>query len=469
LFHGGEVGPDILEFRDGKWLSVTHQLAEGQPAGYANFLNGGSDLMVAPDGALWATGYNPNLLAFDGANWTEHTAQPPGTSEPDWFHTATIDARGVIWASGGNGLLRFDGDTAVSVPTSREARWIRSLAVDNNSGVLWAGTWEGLAAYDGRAWNSYRTAGSLPSNIIGSLAAAGGDLWVGTASGLSRHNAAGWETMDPTVAGEDGEIALAIDPDGAVWVGAGDTISRFDGTSWHTESDSGYYPPLALDATGAVWAIEYRDPPPRGDLARLEEGTWTEYPIPDACRGVYAMAVDGDGTLWTLGGCSTLCSYDSVSWTVHYVGACWDPVWDREPDVAYPGNVLALAIDPAGQPVVSTNQAGLLRWDGTRWVALDDTAGDLVAATTMAFGPDGSLWVLESEGSPHRAAELQYDPSHRYVLWQRTARGNWRSIPSPHLTNVWPSVLVVDDAGAVWIGTQAGLLRYVPSAEASGD
>ena len=51
---------------------------------------------------------------------------------------------------------------------------------------------------------------------------------------------------------------------------------------------------------------------------------------------------------------------------------------------------------------------------------------EILAATAMAFGPDGELSVLESQD----ALELQYDPLQRYVLRQRSANGIWRSIPS---------------------------------------
>jgi hypothetical protein len=296
----------------------------------------------------------------------------------------------------------------------------------------------------------YRTADQLPHNDAGPLAFDNGDLWVGTGGGLSRRTSTGWTTFTTETLIDGVSVgSIAITPHGTVWAGNWNSISWFDGATWHAEGgpDGGvpyegsglYGAPLAVGPDGTVWALERRG----GDLMAHRNGVWTEHPALDACRP-WAMSTDAAGTLWTLGTCRSLCSYDGETWTVHFDPPCWDPIWERNPDIDFPGTVLALAVDPQGAPVISTSQGGLLRWDGTNWLPINGSGAGPPVATDIAFGPDGSIWTLHG--------------SDLLVL----SDGSRESIPTEPFANLRVSAIAVDKEGAVWIGTQAGLFRYRP-------
>jgi ligand-binding sensor domain-containing protein len=155
------------------------------------------------------------------------------------------------------------------------------------------------------------------------------------------------------------------------------------------------------------------------------------------------MVVDDAGTLWTLGQCRGLCSHDGTDWTVHVDPLCWDPVWEPEPEMEYPGMVMALTVDRSGAAVISTDQGGLLAWDGAEWVSITGFGVGPAVATEIAFGPDGSVWALEGSDT-------------LYVL----RHGSWLTIPFEPLGIVWVSTVTVDEEGVVWVGTESGLFRY---------
>lgn len=441
--------PDIIRLVRGMWESVATQDFDGWTM-RMQLQMGNGDLMFDPAGVLWATELDDGLLAYDGTTWTEHDAHAPGMPV-NWFRTATIDANGTIWGAYRDVIVRFDGTTAtgLTLPSDgTDSVEIGSLAVDPETGRLWVATYDGLAGSDGDGWIWYRTTDQIPSNGVWALAPEGADLWIGTTGGISRRSEDEWTTFTTeTLIDGVAVSSVAVVPDGTIWAGNWNSISWFDGTRWHAEGGPGggvptegsglYGAPLTVGPDGTVWAIGRRG----SDLVAYLDGEWEEHNPPESCRPSN-MAVDGSGILWSVGACRSLCSYDGSEWTVHFEAPCWDPVWDAEPQVDFPGNVLTLAVDPSGGVVISADQAGLLRWDGTSWVPLAGSGAGPSATTSVAFGPDGSVWALAGQDL--------------YVL----ADGTWTRIPAAPFTAPRTSAIAVDDTGAVWIATEAGLIRY---------
>jgi ligand-binding sensor domain-containing protein len=441
--------PDIIRLDGGRWESVATQDFDGWTM-RMQLQMGNGDLMFDPAGVLWATELDDGLLTYDGTTWTEHDAHAAGMPA-DWFRTATIDASGTIWGAYRDVIVRFDGTaaTGLTLPSDGSASVeISSLAIDPGTGRLWVATYDGLAGSGRESWAWYRTADRLPSNGVWALATEGADLWIGTTEGIGRRRGDEWTTFTAeTLIDGVAVSSVAIAPDGTIWAGNWNSISWFDGASWHAEGgrdgaaphegDGLYGAPLAVGPDGAVWAVARG----AGDLVAYRDGAWDRLPAPESCQPSN-LAVDGAGTLWVIGGCSSVCSYDGSDWTVHLEGTCWDPVWDPEPEVAYPGLVQALSIDRAGAAVISTDQGGLLRWDGASWASIGGSGSGPESAAGIAFGPDGSVWALEGKDL--------------YVL----ADGTWTSIAAAPFTTSYMSAVTVDDAGAVWIATEAGVIRY---------
>jgi ligand-binding sensor domain-containing protein len=454
--HGADY-PDILRLTGGSWETVATAEIDRWTM-RMHLLHGDGELMFDRAGVLWATGGDPNLLSFDGDTWSWHDVHVP--SQPvDRFRAATIDDNDVIWLGNQHGVARFEGATATRVPVDTtdtgSSNVLSALAVDPHTGGLWAGTYDGLAGYDNATWTLYRTDDEMVSNNAWTLAQGDEDLWVGTTQGLARINAAGWTTFTTETLIDAGHVEfIAIAPDGDVWAGNTNSISWYDGSEWYAEGGrsgeppregSGLYQvPLAVAPNGDVWAIARHG----GELVKYEGGAWTSSPQPEACGLLRQMEADGNGRLWTVTWGGGLCSYDGVDWTVHIDMPPGVPPWEPQPEIEYPGIVLALAVDQAGDAIVSTDQAGLVRWDGTSWEPVDGAGSTPEMPTAIAFGADGTIWVVAGD---------------EFLVLRN---GQWELVPT-EFSLLRPSAIVVDSDGVVWVGTGAGLMRYLPQAQES--
>lgn len=116
-------------------------------------------------------------------------------------------------------------------------------------------------------------------------------------------------------------------------------------------------------------------------------------------------------------------------------------------------NVLAVAQDAAGYMWIATD-SGLQRYDGYRFVDYnhDSRVPDSLAEnvlTSLAFGPDGSLWVGTQDAGLDRLAPGAAGFSH-----YPHASGKADSLASDQVY-----ALLVDRQGRLWIGTDQGLDR----------
>jgi len=288
------------------------------------------DLAVAPDGTLWAAGYQRradevvgSVFRFDGETWTTYTSD--------------------------DGLPRM--------PRTGHAR-LNSVEVAPD-GTVWAGTDLGLARLDGETW-----AIVSPPVSVGDIAfAPDGSLVAQTGSAPGEAG----EKIDYALAGFDGTwtpwqhdfpsspTALDVDPvNGSVWVGTGGgfgaigSVSRNDGSGWATWLEPGWLfggnvADLVAAHGGAAWVLaSARRPGTRefGYFDRFEAGVWAAVPLPDGVGINWpwnGMALGPGGTIWAAwqrpGGNHklVLLSFDGSSWTKDPLGP-GIPTLDVTPD-----------------------------------------------------------------------------------------------------------------------------------------
>lgn len=100
----------------------------------------------------------------------------------------------LLLASRGNGLIIYDGDSAISINIDNglSNNLVNSICRDDE-GFIWAGTnnglnrikWKGSGDFD---IDHFTTVHGLPSNHISKVIATGDHLWVGTLKGISKLN-----------------------------------------------------------------------------------------------------------------------------------------------------------------------------------------------------------------------------------------------------------------------------------------
>ena len=169
-----DVGHGVVQWYEDE--STVYSMEDGL------FGNWVQDIIVAPDGNIWAAGKVSSGHSFYK---TAHTAAPAG-----------------------GGVSMFDGSQWTSwYPDDGIANYdVTSLGAESD-GTIWAGTAEGLSRFDGIAWESFFVSDGLPDNHITAIAADSRDVvWIGTVNGAASFDGSVW-TRYSTVDGlSDGEV-----------------------------------------------------------------------------------------------------------------------------------------------------------------------------------------------------------------------------------------------------------------------
>lgn len=148
-------------------------------------------LLVDRHGMVWASGDN-GLSRWDGQSWKTFTTQDGLADNQPYF--LCEDHQGRIWFGyhSSRGLSSFDG-VRFQHYTSAQGLTndaVYSLGVDRQ-GHLWIGTARGVDRFDGQTFTNYGTEEGYAdheSNAGGFWADNDGTLWFGTVGGLSHYN-----------------------------------------------------------------------------------------------------------------------------------------------------------------------------------------------------------------------------------------------------------------------------------------
>ena len=390
-----------------------------------------------------------------------------------------------------------------------------SALLQDRTGYIWVGTQGGLHRYDGRAFRVFQQASadtsSLPDNFVTALAdGAPGKLWVGT-------NSAYVAELDETTGkfrrllpadldhpGEPGKrvLALYFEPGQGLWVASKGGIDLLDPDTGQRRSVLRAPSPAALrdpygfarDDSGALWvtlpAGLYRIDPVTLATRRIQAPAAVADIVRDQRGRLWVSAADGlyrlDPVAATLQRASlAVDASEDVNHLMRMVVDTHDRLWistvrnglirfdpDRGQSIelhanaAQEGNipeelVNALLVDRSGLLWIGTMTDGLFTTDadGSRFTLVNMPATSRTqryanSVRSLYQSPDGALWI-GTDG----------DGLKRYDIGRETITDFMPAIraalpPDQATSDILVYAIFPADEHALWLGTNAGLLRF---------
>lgn len=332
-------------------------------------------------------------------------------------------------------------------------RFIQALAQDRD-GFLWVGSVEGLFRFDGTTFAPVTPAPGHPRAgvAVSALAAApDGTLWVGHAGGggVSQVRIGPDGTpraQDMPLPSPAGEITrIVVGADGAPWIAAGDAehaVWHRRGARWEPVAapllDAREGEPHVLTRRGTLWLTTWGGP-----LLRWQKGATAPVTLPGTVPGGAGLAEAPDGALWLIAN-DGLRRLPEGTGTAAETGATVQPL-------ALPrAEFWRAVVDPYGRLWATTFLSGL------------------VALRPGTAARDGGVeHIGEREGlSSDRASPILAD--REGSVWVGTERGLDRFVPTPiaALAPVGPraptGLAVTGAGGSAWLANGTALWSLAP-------
>jgi CheY-like chemotaxis protein/signal transduction histidine kinase/streptogramin lyase len=182
-------------------------------------------------GALWSAVQNVGI--FKRGKHGVEPVQAPGQT----FSNARLltDRRGNVWASGDNGLSRWDGRfwqtfTTADGLADNEPYFLS----EDQQGRIWFGyhSSQGVTYYDGSSFRTYTTADGLFNDAVYSIGVDDkNQVWIGTARGVDRFDGksfVNYSTAEGYASNESNAGGFFADYDGTLWFGTAEGLSHYD-------------------------------------------------------------------------------------------------------------------------------------------------------------------------------------------------------------------------------------------------
>lgn len=392
-------------------------------------------LIAGPATASWALDASKQMTQYMLSTWEIPQGLPQNTVEEI---AQTPD--GYLWLATQEGLGRFDGIRFTVFDRGNtpelESNLINALLADSK-GRLWIGTGKGVAMLERGSFHSYLKSDGLAGNYVRELHEdRDGSIWVATEGGLTRIGDGKLTSFGTEDGLADRSIrALYQDRRGTLWVGTARgglhrlESGRFEAVQLDPAPAANAVRAFVEDQDGTLWLATFQ-----GDLYRGRDGAFTKVRSPENLgSAVHELLRDRDGNLWvaTLNGLGRLTPGGEYSLLTAAQGL---------PST----EIRSLLEDSEGNLWVGTNGGGVVRLrDGkiASYGEREGLRGHL--AWTVAQEPTGDLLIGTEAGL------------------SRYSNGAFTDVTAAvGLTNRSIKAVLVDDEGAIWMGTDGeGLHR----------
>lgn len=466
LWAGTETGQ--LAYFDGRvWKSLN--LPEALKRGAIRFISGDSSW------GLWVGVEGSGIGRYDGQTWEVYTQTDDSTSLQS--AVVTLDDQEQLWVATDQGLYQFSEPEFISVDPDPAAprlasAWITDLAVDTQ-GKLWIATLSGIMRRDPvtNTWETFTSEQGLSYTDVDGLAVdKAGKIYAAHRGGQdSQFDGQTWTRMEVTNVGEilrpevldidpvrrvdfakpwpadpwpdltgglDEAIrinAIALDANGQPWLATSKGIWEKTSGAWVQVTlpgglaNSRVYT-IFVDRAGQVW-VGLEDGAGRFD-PHIGLGSWEQFNTSAglAHHRVLTIFEAADGTFW-FGTANGLSQYDGTTWRSFTTTANGWPI----------GDVIDIVQDQTGA-LWAASTGTLLRFDGQAWT--------IAAATNLGAGNIGSNSFVDRDGevwlSMLGGGLLRFDGT----TWSRVDE-------RVGLPGDWFTILVADEAGGLWAGSNS--------------
>lgn len=372
------------------------------------------EISIGADGAVFA-------LDRKNSVWLRRPgdAATPWTQLPGRFKRIDAVTEKLAWGIDAKGIPhRYDGTWWLPL----DGIHLRDIGSAVDGAVFAIDEAGRLVRYDGR--RRFAAVGEAPDQLLRVASDGQGLPWVVRENGeVHRFDGQRWRKLPDALA----DISIG----GGIVYGKG-----IDGTllRWHPEADR--WTPLAatissvaVSAEGKPWIsiadgrIYANDPNTNDKRHRL-----TEMPPPVFTRIVNWQHVRGDAKALAISAGSAVLALGQSGEVWRWKGK---DNWSR-----LPGTLKGIALEPSGVPWGVDTEGRILQYSGSYWHPVPGAASDI------AVGADGSIWIVQLDGVPAR--------------WESRTR-EWKPVePAAKAIGI-----AVDPAGLPWIiGADNSVSRY---------
>ena len=174
---------------------------------------------------LWAGSEEGFLQRFQG--------EPNGRAQREWrfkppIRTLFEQRDGTVWASSGDSLVRFQGDSMAVFGRKEGLAAVPVTAIDEGlDGALWVGTALGVQHFDGGQFGPVLARNGGRQTVYAMHVDAAGHVWAQTNSGLNRIDGTHFTAFTPAQGMPDLDMAWVFeDVEGFLWMAGRDGMLR---------------------------------------------------------------------------------------------------------------------------------------------------------------------------------------------------------------------------------------------------